>query len=216
LEVDTLSTGTLSIIILVVIVFGLLGFGIIFSFIKRSQYLKEVQGKIKCVFFPQAGATYSKIVDVDLSGHELAAPKDKSHPHVLPRYYFDKANTWNTKYPESPFLGLGYLQVQIATVWYYENNPEPVTSQAIEEPRVATASMIFASIDSAFALVVHELDAELQKTKKQLLDALSSKLNKTVVYALFMILIFGLLFVAYKVYSDSTYLHAVGKSLGVK
>jgi hypothetical protein len=211
-----MSTGTLSIIILLVVVFGLLGFGIVFSFIKRGQYLKEVQGKIKCVFFPQAGATYNKVVDVDLSGHEIAAPKDKSHPHILPRYYFDKENTWYTKYPESPFLGLSYLQVQIATVWYFENNPEPVTSQAIEEPHVATASMIFASIDSAFALVVHELDAELQKTKKQLLDALSTKLNKTVVYFCLIVIVFGILLLSYKVFTDSSYIHSIGKSLGVK
>jgi hypothetical protein len=202
----------LSMIILTFVVFGIIGFGVIFSFVKRNQYLKEVQGKIKCVFFPQAGATYNKIVDVQLSGHEIAAPRE----HHLPRYYFNKENTWNTKYPESPFLGLGYLQVQIATVWYYEDNPEPITSQALMEPQVATSSMIFASIDSAFALVVHELDAELQKTKKQLLDALSSKLNKTVVYALFIVIIVALMFIGYKIFADSSTLKAIKEAVGAK
>ena len=211
-----MSTMTMTWIILLAIFFGFGGFAIVYSFIKRNQYLREVQGKIKCVFFPQAGSTYSKVVDVDLSGHEIAAPKDKNHPQILPRYYFDKENTWNTRYPDNPFLGLTYMQVQIATVWYFENNPEPITSQAIEEPHIATASMIFASIDSAFALVVHELDAELQKTKKQLLDALSSKLNKTVVYFLLIIIMLGMMLLAYKVFTDSTYIHSIGKTLGVK
>jgi hypothetical protein len=207
-----LSTFGLSMIILTFVIFGIIGFGVIFSFVKRNQYLREVQGKIKCVFFPQAGATYNYIVDVQLSGHEIAAPK----AHHLPRYYFNKENTWQTRYPENPFLGLAYLQVQIATVWYYEDNPEPITSQALIEPQVATSSMIFASIDSAFALVVHELDAELQKTKKQLLDALSTKLNKNVVYILFFSIILLLLIAVYKLFADSSAISAIKIAVGAK
>jgi hypothetical protein len=166
-------------ILLTVIIIGV----IIFMFVKHGQYMKEVQGKIKCVFFPETGSTYSKVVDVDLSGHAIDAPKG----HHLPRYFFNKENTWNTRYPENPFFGLTFLQVPIATVWYYEDNPEPITSHP--ETPVATSSMIFASIDRAFALVVHELDAELQKTKKALLDALSAKLSKVVVYGLLFVIL---------------------------
>lgn len=179
---------------------------------KRSQYMREAQGKLKCVFLPDAGAAYNKLVDVRLSGHEIAAPKE----HHLPRYFFNKANTWPTKYPENPWLGLASLQVQISTVWYYEDNPEPITSQAVVSPHVATASMIFASIDSAFALVVHELDAELQKTKRQLLEALSVKLNKTVVYGLLLVLTVCVIVLLVMHNSDLSYMHKIGSFIGVK
>jgi hypothetical protein len=207
-----MSNGAITWVVLGVVIFAIIIFCVVFIFVKRNQYMKEVQGKIKDVFFPEAGSTYSRILDVGLSGHEVAAPKG----HHLPRYYFDKANTWNTRYPENPFLGLGFLQVQIATVWHYEDNPEPITSQAVATPHVATSSMIFASIDSAFALVVHELDAELQKTKKQLLDALSSKLSKPLVYgALVVILICSIVALAMTA-STSSYVHQIGTQLGVK
>jgi len=211
-----MSTGTMSLIILLVIIFGLGGFAIVFSFIKRNQYLKEVQGKIKCVFLPEAGATYNKIVEVDLSGHEVRVPIDKDHPTILPRYYFDKQNTWNTRYPENPFLGLGYMQVQIGTVYYYPNNPEPITTQAIVEPLIATGDAIFESIDSGFALVVHELDEELQKTKKALLDALTTKLNKTIVYALLVVIMMLLLADMYLNYSHGAALSAIKAAVGAK
>jgi hypothetical protein len=206
-----MSNTLLMVLILVFVFGGILIFGVIFSFVKRNQYLKDVQGKIKCVFFPQAGATYSQVVDVRLSGHEIAAPKD----HHLPRYFFNKENTWQTRYPDNPFLGLTFLQVQIATVWYYEDNPEPITSQAIIEPQVATSSMIFASIDSAFALVVHELDAELQKTKKQLLEALASKINKNVVYVSLFIIVLCVVIGDFLIFKNGSNITKIMNTLGV-
>jgi hypothetical protein len=207
-----MSNATLNVIILVVVIFALGVSAVVFTFIKRSQYMREVQGKIKCIFLPESGSPYNNIVDVKLLGHEIAAPKD----HHLPRYFFDKKNTWNTRYPDVPFLGLSFIQVQIATVWYYPDNPEPITSQAVVSPQIATASMIFASIDSAFALVVHELDAELQKTKAQLLAALSSKLSKFVVYgALGLIVIFSLVGMIIGITGNS-YAHQIGQLIGVK
>lgn len=173
-----MSNSALSMIILggvltFIFIFALVGF-----FVKHAQYMREAPHKIKCVFFPQAGATYTKIIDVEQaeSVNILKSPKG----HKLPYYFYNKENTWQTRYPDMPFLGVAALQVPIATVWYYEENPEPITSHP-ENP-IATSSMIFASVDQAFALVVQELDAELQKTKAELLKALQSKINKNVVY----------------------------------
>lgn len=193
-----MSTSTLSLIILAVlftvIIFGaLIGF-----FVKHAQYMREAPHKVKCVFFPQSGATYTKIIDLEESENIsiLKAPKG----HKMPYYFYNKENTWQTRYPDMPFLGVTALQVQIATVWYYEENPEPITSHP-EHP-IATSSMIFASVDQAFALVVQELDAELQKTKKQLLDALQSKINKTLVYAGLGIILLAVLVAAYMSYTN--------------
>lgn len=207
-----MSNMTLSIIILVGVLITLFIFAVIFTFIKRSQYTKDVKGKIKCVFLPETGTTYSRVVDVKLTGHEVAAPKD----HHLPRYYFNKENTWYTPYPDNPFLGLTFIQVPISTAYYFEDNPEPITSQATKEPHVATSSMIFASIDSAFALVVNELDAELQKTKKALLDALSHKLSKPLVYGLLLIICIGIIIDVVVNIGVSTYVHKMGEYVGMK
>jgi hypothetical protein len=184
--------------------------GIVMAWIKHAQYMKEVQGKIKCVFFPETGSTYSKVVDVDLSGHSIDAPKG----HHLPRYFFNKENTWNTRYPENPIFGLTAICVQIATVWYYEDNPEPITSHP--STPVATASMIFASIDRAFALVVNELDEELQKTKKALLEALQTKLSKVIVYGGLILIFVAVLVDIYFGYANSQKMADLSKMFGIK
>jgi hypothetical protein len=178
------------------IIAAIVGFGVVFSFVKRNQYLREVQGKIKCIFLPEAGSAYNKIVDVNISGHEVAVPIDRNH--------------------ENPFLGLAYMQVQIGTVYYYPNNPEPITTQAIVEPLIATGDAIFESIDSGFALVVQELDEELQKTKDALLKALSAKLDKMVVYGLLiLILLLGIVNV-FLTYSHGAMLKAIMTAVGAK
>lgn len=203
-----MSTTTLSLIVLGGVILFILITAISFVFIKRSQYQKEIIGKIKCVFLPRTTKPYSKVIKVEPSGNMVAAPNG----HVLPRYFFDKENTWLTNYPDNPFLGLGVLQVQIATVWYFEDNPEPITSHPMQP--IATASMIFAAIDSAFALVVHELEEELQKTKKALMDALATKLNKTVVYALLVIILISVIIDIYFNYSNGQSLKLIKSAVG--
>jgi len=210
------SNMTLSLIMVGFIIAAIVGFGVVFSFVKRNQYLREVQGKIKCIFLPEAGSAYNKIVDVNISGHEVAVPIDRNHPSILPRYYFDKNNIWETRYPENPFLGLAYMQVQIGTVYYYPNNPEPITTQAIVEPLIATGDAIFESIDSGFALVVQELDEELQKTKDALLKALSAKLDKMVVYGLLIFIMLLEIVNVFLTYSHGAMLKAIMTAVGEK
>jgi hypothetical protein len=204
-----MSNMTLIVLVLVVVIVGLFIAAVIFTVIKRNQYMREAKGHVKVVLFPEAGMPKTIIAEVGYTGHEVAAPDGS----IIPRYYFDRQNIYRTPYPDNPFLGMASLQVQIDTAYYYKDNPEPITSQAINSPQVATASMIFASIDSAFALVVHELDAELQKTKKQLLDALSSKLSKPIVYIALAIITVGVIIACAMVITQGTYIHQIGAQL---
>lgn len=207
-----MSTMSLALIIMVVLIIAIFIGAVIYIMIKRNQYAKEAKGHIKLVILPEAGMPKSIIAEIGSSGHEVAAPEG----HLLPRYYFNRENVYHTLYPENPIFGLGMLQVQIDTVYYYKDNPEPITSQAFSSPKVATASMIFASIDAAFALVVHELDAELQKTKKQLLEALSSKLSKPIVYGLLVVLLIAVIACIILVVMQNSQLKEVARQLGVK
>lgn len=149
---------------------------IVFMFWKRGQYLKEIQGKHKAIFLPEGSAPYSMVVPVLSSGVEIEAPKG----HHCPRYFFNKETSWNTKYPENPPLGISAMCVQIGTTWYGEDNPEPLSPY--QHRPIATASMIFASIDRAFALAVGEMETQIEEYKKKYLEAMATKINPMIIY----------------------------------
>jgi hypothetical protein len=96
------------------------------AFWKHRQYMNDTKNKIKVVILPAARAAYNVIVDKGISNNVLAVPITRTN--TLPRYFYNKENSWSTRYPENPFLGLSMLQVLIDTVYYNENGNYPLTT----------------------------------------------------------------------------------------
>ena len=182
---------------------------VIFIFIKRGQYAKEIIGKHKVVFLPEGASPYTKIVTVLESGVEIEAPKG----HHCPRYFFNKETSWNTPYPDNPPLGIRAVCVEIGTTWYGEDNPEPLSPY--QHRPIATASMIFASIDRAFALAIGEMEAQIEEYKKKYLDAMASKINPMVFYIAIGLNVVLTGLCIYLIMQDDKIIKALGEMFGI-
>jgi hypothetical protein len=155
-----------------------------FAFYKHNQYMKFAKSKIKVKILPVARAEYSIIVDKGFSSNVLAVPTNDQN--TLPRYFYDKENLWASPYPEKPFLGLGFLQVQIDTLYVRENNPDPITCNPLTP--LLTANSMYAAIEEEMELLIKKVSTTIASLEKKLLEALTTKLNKYVVY-FFLVLI---------------------------
>ncbi len=158
---------------------------VIFAFVKHNKYSDDAKHKLKVVILPAARAAYSIIADKGISNNVLAVPN--KYQNTLPRYFYNKENTWATPYPENPFLGLKMLQVQIDTIYYFENNPEPITSHPLNP--LMTANSIYAAIEEEMELLIKKVSTTIAALEKKLMEALSSKLNKYVVYFFLIIIV---------------------------
>lgn len=182
---------------------------IIFMFIKRNQYMKEVKGRHKAIFLPEGSTPYSMVVPVLTSGVEIEAPKG----HHCPRYFFNKETSWNTPYPDNPPLGLTFVCVPISTSYYGEDNPEPLSPY--QHKPIATASMIFASIDRAFALAIGEMEAQIEEYKAKYLEAMATKINPTIIYIMIGICIVASLASLYFGYNHDKILKGLAEIFGI-
>jgi hypothetical protein len=158
---------------------------VVIAFMKHKKYMDDTKNKIKVVVLPAAKSAYSVIVDKGISNNVLAVPN--AGQNTLPRYFYNKENTWATKYPETPFLGMTFLQVQIDTVYVRENNPEPVTSSLVAP--LMTANSIYAAIEDEMELLIKKVSTTIATLEKKLMEALSTKLNKYVVYFFLIIIV---------------------------
>lgn len=158
---------------------------VIFAFYKHKKYMEYAKSRIKVVVLPVARAAYSIVVDKGVSNNVLAVPTNDKN--TLPRYFYDKENLWASPFPETPFLGLKFLQVQIDTVYVKENNPDPVTTNPLEP--LLTANSMYAAIEEEMELLIKKVSTTIASLEKKLLEALSTKLNKYVVYFILIILV---------------------------
>lgn len=152
---------------------------------QRSRYNKIVSpskdaplGKMMGDFWPETGMRYKVLLPVEVNGIEVKSPKG----HQCPRYFFDKQSTWQTKYPEAPFLNLKFLQVDVPIVSWMENNPEPINPYG--QAPVATSALIDSLRDNDFAAFAIAADKEIQSLQRELASALANSLNKRYVYIL--------------------------------
>jgi hypothetical protein len=182
---------------------------ILWAFWKRGRYKKEVEGKHKAIFLPEGASPYVKIVNVLDSGVELEAPKG----HHCPRYFFSKETSWNTQYPENPPLGMKFVTIEIGTTWYGEDNPEPLSPY--QHRPIATASMIFASIDRAFALAIGEMEQQIEEYKKKYLEAMATRLNPVLIYIMIGICVLLSGISLYFGYNHDKILKQIGEILGI-
>jgi hypothetical protein len=185
---------------------------VVLAFIKHNKYMKYAKERIKVVLLPTARAAYNIIVERGMSDTVLSVPMEKTN--TLPRYFYNKSNTWATRYPESPFLGLTFLQVQIDTVYYRENNPEPLTSD-IASP-LMTANSIYAAMEEEFELLIKTVSTTIATLEKKLMEALSAKLNKYVVYFA-LIIIIGIQIVGLiMTIQGNSHISALNNAFGIK
>lgn len=185
---------------------------VLFALFKHKQYMKEAKTHMKVIMLPNAGPAYPIIVEKGSSNTVLKVPN--THENTLPMYFYNKSNVWPTKYPETPFLGLGFLQVYIDTVWYYENNPEPTTSNILTP--LMTATSIYAATETEMELLIKKVSSTIASLEKKLMDALTSKMNKWVVYfALIIIVIMQIVCMIYAIQAN-THISTLAETFGVK
>lgn len=203
-----MSNLALSGIMLGGIFFILIVFVCFFMFYKHNQYSKEVIGKMKVILLQDAGAPQTLIVDKGPSSNWVVVPDGDSRP----RYIYNKENTWPTRYPSDPMLGITWICVPIDTVWYRKGNPEPVTSHPLAP--LLTSQSIASAIDEEFELVLKRVSENMMKMEKKLTEALTSHLNKGVVYIALLIIVLLLaisLFFSYSAMKNVTDIkHAFG------
>lgn len=200
----------LSGIILGGIFFFLVVFVVIFMFYKHNQYQKEVIGKLKVVLLPQAGDPDTRIVAKGTSSNWVAVKDDLGNE---PLYYYDKENTWKTRYPSDPMFGITWLCVQIDTVWYRKGNPEPITSHPLKP--LVTPESVFAAIDGEFELILKKVSASMLAMEKKLTEALAAHLNKGVVYIALLIIVLLVAVSLYFSYSAMQSSNAVKHAFGL-
>lgn len=182
---------------------------IVWAFWKRGKYRAEVIGKHKVWFLPEGSVPEMKIVTVEQSGVEFTAPEG----HHCPRYFFSKETSWNTKYPENPPFGMTFVCVEIGTSWYGKDNPEPLSPY--QHRPIATASMIFASIDRAFALAIGEMEAQIEEYKKKYLDAMANKISPMVFYIAIGLNVVLTGIVIYLIMQDTKIVKAIADMFGI-
>jgi len=174
---------TLSLLILGGLIFVIAIIVVFFLFSKHSQYMKEATNKLKVYILPETGAMEIKVISIDFSRHVISIPDGEN----MPRYFFNKENTWTSRYPNDPFLGMTWLCVPIASAIYFKGNPEPATSHPLEP--LVTSYSIAAAIDEEFELVLKKISATMLALEKRLTEALTHHLNKGVVYIALVIIL---------------------------
>lgn len=162
------------------------------AWLMRIKYSRAVspskgapQGKLLAEFWPETGMRYRKLLPIEIKGIEIRAPKG----HQCPRYFFDKASTNMTKYPDMPFLNLKFLQVDLPIVSWCENNPEPINPY--KEKPLVTALMIDSTKDEDFAAFTQIASKEIAEAEKALQDALKNAIPKTHMYLLLLAAVIG-------------------------
>jgi Ca2+/Na+ antiporter len=184
-------------------------FVVIFMFVKHNQYQKDVVGKIKVYILPEGGDPDIRVITKGTSKNWIAIKDDLGNE---PHYYYDKENTWKTRYPSDPMFGITWLCVQIDTVFYRKGNPEPVTSHPLAP--LVTPESVFAAIDGEFELILKKVSASMLAMEKKLTEALAAHLNKGVVYIAFVVIIIMVSVSLYFSYSAMQNATAVKQAFG--
>ena len=168
-----------------------IAFFIILAFWQQSRYKKMAQTHLKAIFWTEPGQRYRRILPIEPNGIEVRAPRG----HTCPRYFFNKEAVFTTKYPESPFLGLPLLQVDMQTVDWPENCPEPINPYAAgkvisESLRSAVEDHDFLAEKQKSLMEVKQAQDEIKKAHKVIPD-------KRIVYIGLGLILLAVSFVAY-------------------
>jgi len=137
-----------------------------------------VEDNLMCEFWPETGKRYKKLLPVEVNGIEVKSPKG----HQCPRYFFNKEATYNTKFPDAPFLNLKFLQVDVPIVSWPENNPEPINPYKRPDQDVVTSALIDSLRDNDFMAFAMAANKEIQDLQAELAKALMNAANKRTIY----------------------------------
>ena len=149
----------------------------------RWRYGKASRGKLVAEFWSETGFRYYRLLNKEPNGIEVKAPTG----HQVPRYFFNKDATGTTEYPRDPILGLRFLQVPVPIVSWQENNPEPINPRT--KTLYVTATLLASIEKDDFLAFAHAASEEIQKLQLELTKALASRLNKTIIYILLVLII---------------------------
>lgn len=158
---------------------------------KRKQNERLAITHIVGEFWPETGGMrYKLLLEKEGNGKEVKAPANGKHK--IQSYMFDRGSTSQTKYPFAPPLNLpflGFTQVSIPMVSWLENDPEPINPY--KHKPVATAGLIAAIQDEDFAAFAMAANTEIKRLQEQLIGALTTKLNRLIVYVALALIVAG-------------------------
>ena len=170
---DYMAMLSYGVVFLVIIAIAM---GMMFYKVYRNR--KFVQGKLKCWFWSETKNKYYEFIQKEDNGIEIKAPRG----HGCPRYFFDDSVIGWEKYPDSPPFGMKFLQLDVPSVEWSENNPEPLSPY--KKATMVTPRMIDALRDEDFAAFAMEADREMKELERELLKARATRMNPMIVYTL--------------------------------
>jgi hypothetical protein len=164
--------------VLVVIVVFVVWYGFL-----KWKYSRSVQGKIYCEFWRHNKSRYRRLLTLEANGIEVKAPQK----HIIPRYFVNRDAVDMAKYPSDPILGLKALQVDVPICSWEENNPEPINPYTRE--RFVSASLLASTNNEDFLAFASAASTEIKELETELAKAYASRINKNIMYVMFVICI---------------------------
>jgi hypothetical protein len=170
---DMIQMLSYNIVVLVVIAIAM---GWMFWRLHKNR--KFAENKIMAWFWPETGHKYYVFLPREDDGRMIKAPMG----HSCPRYFLDSRAVGWEKYPDSPPMGMKFLQIDVPTVVWQENNPEPLVPGKLDT--VVTSRMIDGIVDEGFVTFAAEQERIIHELEKEVLKAKANAISPTIVYAL--------------------------------
>ncbi len=166
-----------------------------------STSKKHPQGMLLAEFWKEDGRRPKVLSEIATNGWEIKAPAG----HKCPRYFFLKSAKGVAKYPPSPLLPFSFLQVDVPTVSWRENDPEAIDPTEDRSKITVTAEMHDLIRDTDSLAAGQAINDEMAQTQAELQKALTNKLNPNLIYILISVAILaagGAAVFAYQAYKS--------------
>lgn len=148
---------------------------------------KHPQGMLLAEWWKEDGRRPKDLCEIATNGWEIKAPSG----HRCPRYFFLKSAKGTAKYPPNPLLPFSFLQVDVPTVSWRENDPEAIDPTEDRSKITVTAEMHDLIRDTDSLAAGQAINEEMAKTQEELSKALTNKINPNLVYILISVAILG-------------------------